>query len=204
MEKSCPICRNEFFTTNARQTFCSKKCSGKHRKETVKNSRVPLSQERLKDLFVLDEATGVLYWRKNHNGIHSGGIAGCLSPTGRWLIGIDGKRHYRYRLVFLYVYGWMPEMIDHKDRNPVNDRPDNLRPCTQSQNSVNSNAPKRKFSGLPRNVIRDKRKHKNPFIARVRVNGRQKHVGSFSTPQEAYAAAAKAIQAFHGEFACAA
>jgi hypothetical protein len=66
-----------------------------------------------------------------------GEAAGGLDKTsGYWCISIDGKLHRRCKLVYLYVYGWMPGQIDHKNRKLVDDRPENLHPATPRQNTV--------------------------------------------------------------------
>ena len=56
---------------------------------------------------------------------------------GRWKICFKGKGYYRARLIFLYLYGYMPEEVDHQDNDPLNDRPSNLRAATHIQNAAN-------------------------------------------------------------------
>jgi hypothetical protein len=86
------------------------------------------------------------------------------------------------------------EYIDHKDGNPGNNRPTNMREATHRQNSINTF---RQDRALPRGVIADG----NRFLARVWVMTGHKNLGSFGTPEEASAAYIKATTELHGEFA---
>jgi hypothetical protein len=88
-----------------------------------------LTQERLKELLLLDESRGILLWRVGGHGRVINSSAGCDTREGRRTIGIDGKIYTRARLVFLYVHGWLPKIVDHHDRDKFNDRPSNLRPA---------------------------------------------------------------------------
>src|SRR5581483_2394257 len=95
---------------------------------------------------------------------------------------------------------WPTGFIDHADRNPSNNRWCNLRAATRSQNNANSIArgPFEKGVSL---VARAKRAIK--YKAQIRgVVGRVKHLGHFSTSQEAHAAYMAAAQSKYGEFAC--
>src|SRR5260221_11526422 len=45
-----------------------------------------------------------------------------LGDSGRWEISVLGQVVRRHKLVFLYVYGHMPEQINHKNRILTDDR----------------------------------------------------------------------------------
>ena len=163
-----------------------------------------LTQQRLKELLVLDEETGVLYWRTGGTGRKPSRMAGHFNRfKGRWHIEIDGRNYLRSRVNFLYVHGWLPVEVDHKDRDKTNDRPGNLRPATQSQNQGNRGAHRSKRSGLPKGVHFSKDHPQTPFRASICVNGRSKHLGYFSGPGLAHAAYVEAAEQYFGEFACA-
>ena len=78
-----------------------------------------LTQEYVKGLFIYDEATGLLWWKHcpwkpaSWNGRMAGTVAGSnrvgLAPQ----IGIDGTLHLAHKVVWLYVYGFWPDYIDH-------------------------------------------------------------------------------------------
>src|SRR5262245_48188141 len=56
----------------------------------------------------------------------------------RWLVCIDHRMFLRYQIVWLLHKGEWAGALDHKDRNPLNDRIENLRPANQSQNAANA------------------------------------------------------------------
>jgi hypothetical protein len=93
-------------------------------------------------------------------------------------------------LVWLYHIGAQPEGdLDHIDRNPCNDRIENLRDVSHSVNLLNCRLHKNNTSGF-RGVWFDKRRKK--WIAESRKTGTG-YIGQFETPEEAAAALEKAL-----------
>ena len=91
-----------------------------------------------------------------------------------------------------------PNLIDHKDRNPLNNQRDNLRPATYSQNAMNSKISKRNTSGL-KGVYWDKQKQK--WVAQITINGKQIRLGFFDIKEEAHQVYCEAVTKHFGEFA---
>ena len=58
---------------------------------------------------------------------------------------------YYHHAVWLYNYGNLPEILDHIDGNPLNNRISNLRAVTPRENSLNSVYPWKpnKYTGVP-------------------------------------------------------
>lgn len=90
------------------------------------------------------------------------------------------------------------EEVDHIDLNPLNNRRSNLRLTSHQQNSANRRKPISNTSGF-KGVCWDKQTNK--WQAKIGVNNKQKYLGRFDTPEEAYAAYCKAAEELHGEFA---
>ena len=88
-------------------------------------------------------------------------------------------------------------IIDHKDFNGLNNRRNNLRECTHSQNQANTIARKTNSCGV-KGV--HKRASSGKWIAQCHTGGKQTHIGCFETMKDAsnaYEAFAKKI---HGDF----
>ena len=87
--------------------------------------------------------------------------------------------------------------IDHRDGNGLNNRRTNLRACTHAQNLWNTVAHANNTSGF-KGVSWDKQSGR--WKAQIRGDLKKKHIGYFSTPEEAYAAYCAAALELHGEF----
>jgi len=117
----------------------------------------------------------------------------------KWKLVKDGKRSYAYREMGVTVIGMHQEvlgallgrLIDHQDGNGLNNTRSNLRYATQSQNQANrtrgkSSKSSSRFKGVSLLPAR--------WIARIKVNGKAIHLGTFTTEDaaaRAYDAAAK-------------
>ena len=103
----------------------------------------------LTDVDRLRYANGVLYWeRPKSNRIRKGDVAGTEHGNGYLKVRLGDKVYYAHRLVYYMHHGWMPEQIDHINGNRSDNRIDNLRAATKSQNALNSRMPKNNTSGV--------------------------------------------------------
>jgi hypothetical protein len=95
---------------------------------------------------------GNLYWIKPGAKRTVGSVAGTKGdPRGyvRLSIHIDGKHHrvLAHRAIFLMHHGYLPHEIDHIDGNPLNNRIENLREVTKSENLSNTKIYRNNTSG---------------------------------------------------------
>ncbi len=88
------------------------------------------------------------------------------------------------------------KVIDHINRNSLDNRRENLRFCTIRQNAQNS---KNKNTKLFRGLTWSKKMKR--FVARIRVNGKHIDLGGFVNPVDAAKAYNEAAKIHHGEFA---
>ena len=87
---------------------------------------------------------------------------------------------------------------DHVNGDSLNNRRCNLRACTRSENNQNRNINKGNVSGFK--GVRW-RSDVNKWQSRIGSNGKQKHLGYFTSPEIAHEAYCKAAIELHGEFA---
>ncbi len=158
-----------------------------------------VTQERLKQLLIYDQETGVFVWRVKRPLVSIGSRAGRLDSGGACQISIDGKRYLAHRLAWLYVHGYFPELIDHKNRNPSDNSLSNLRIATRSQNRANSKIDSKNHSGY-KGVCWHKEMKK--FTAQVNINGVRTKLGYWDNPADAHAAYMDKARELYGEFAC--
>jgi len=154
-----------------------------------------MNQRRLKELFTYDDGDLIRIVDKQYNA-EKGDVAGCLF-SGYLHINIDGRRYKAHRLVFLYHKGYMPEFIDHEDRNKLNNRINNLRECTKSENAYNQGVCSKNTSGYKNVSLHDS----GLWRVNIQKNKKSHLIGYFKTPEEANIEAVKARERLHGKFA---
>jgi hypothetical protein len=165
----------------------------------VAKPSIPLTHERLKQLVHYDPDTGVFIAACDRGAVKTGRTLGTITGKGYRSIMIDWKCYRASRLAWFYMTSeWPPALVDHADRDRLNDRWGNLRLANNSQNGVNAKAPKNNSSGVA-GVSWVKRNAR--WIAYVTVNYRRIYFGSFRSKEEAIAARqAGAVKVF-GDFA---
>lgn len=97
------------------------------------------------------------------------------------------------------IIGSPPEglLIDHADRDPLNNKISNLRFASKSQNAMNSKVRKDNSSGFKGvSLNRNKRK----WRAYISINGQQQHLGTFVAQEDAINARKQAEKLLFNEF----
>lgn len=137
-----------------------------------------LAQAYLHELFCYSLQTGVFTRRTTtSSNAKRGDEAGSVNGQGYLVVRIAGKKYYAHRLAFLYVTGeWPPETVDHIDGDPSNNSWGNLRLVSHAENHKNQKRHSNNTSGVA-GVHWHKASGK--WQAYIRVNGKQKHLGSF-------------------------
>lgn len=155
-----------------------------------------MEASKLHSLF--DYSDGLLLWKKTGKGIRGDKIAGNVRPDGYRSIRIEQKAYLAHRLIFLFHHGYMPKYIDHKDGDPTNNRIENLRESTHSQNMMNS-----KVNSVSRSKIKNVRWNNScsKWQVLIQVMGKQRHIGVYKDLELAELVAIEARNKYHGEFA---
>ena len=98
----------------------------------------------------------------------------------------------------MYHYGYLPKYIDHKYGKEVGDYLWNLRECTASENCANQKLSKNNTSGY-KGVVWSKKS--NRWLARIKKNMKEYHIGSYENILDAAKAVEEARKKLHGKFA---
>jgi len=127
-----------------------------------------------------------------------GKIAGTLNPSGYIRVQISGKFYPVHKLVYLIKNKVYPKYIDHINGNRADNRIENLREVTPTQNQYNKKIGKSNTSGI-KGVCFDKRRNK--WTASLYLNGKQRTLGRFDDIELARAVVQEARNKHHGEYA---
>lgn len=145
-----------------------------------------MDKSELRKLFDYDAELGRLRWRtRPSNCIHIGDLAGKARPSdNRVCVGVKGKLHYHYRLVWAWHHGAIDagQQVNHIDNDPTNDRIENLDLRSHSGNNRHSRASKNAsgYRGVSPNGI--------GWEAGVSINDQRISLGTYASAPEAAAA----------------
>lgn len=111
------------------------------------------------------------------------------------VVSVDRKLYKEHRLIWMYHYGQFPNNnIDHINCIKDDNRIENLRDVTKSQNKQNSLIYKNNKCGV-KGVWLHKQTKK--WCASIFINGKNKHIGSYKSLEEAEAAYKAAKKILH-------
>ena len=170
--------------------------------------------EYLNKCFDCCPVTGVLRWKRTRplghlaNDRHrriwlarfAGKVAGWTGGMGYKYVGLDGRCVKAHRIVWIMTRGPIPEgkNIDHINGDRGDNRPNNMRPATQSENMCNAGSRSDNTSG---HVGVGIHKASGKWRARIVRHGSEICLGYFDTVADAIAARVNAEVMYHGEFA---
>lgn len=157
-----------------------------------------LTQEYLKQILHYNPETGDWTWLVALSDKTKIGQRAGYQVRGRWRIGINGNKYSGSRLAVLYMEGWIPEDVDHKNHNPSDDQWNNVRPCPHAKNMWNIRKHRDNSSGF-KGVDLDKRRQK--WRVRINVKGKDIWLGYFDNKVLAAWAYDLACLELHGDFA---
>lgn len=175
-----------------------------------------LPVEILHQLLRYDALTGLLYWKDRDESEWSEKMGCSIGEIRRWNARHAGKVALTSRTRKGYPSGcilsvsvkahsvvwamhqgeWPQGIIDHKNGNPADNRIENLRLATASQNAQNMKRHKDGATGF-KGVIRSGRK----WVAQITCKRKHFYLGTFVTPEAAARAYDSAAIRLHGEFA---
>lgn len=170
------------------------------------------SPEYLRKILRYDPETGKLFWLPRPD-VDFSALNVARAWNSRWdgkeaFTGLNDAGYHRGSIggLFLRVHrvawamqtgAWPDGEIDHKDTDRSNNRWDNLRAASRAENQRNTGLRSNNSSGVK--GIRWK-PEKDKWQARIRVDGRERHLGHFDDVGAAAAAYRAASVAVHGDF----
>lgn len=118
----------------------------------------------------------------------------------RWCIsngyGVNSSKVGRLASFILGIVSTKHKLVDHIDRNPLNNRRNNLRICTAYENGLNKGTHKLNTSGYT-GVSGCASK----WVSYINADGKRHMLGTFSTKEQAAIAYNEAARVLHGPFA---
>ena len=146
-----------------------------------------------------NQETGDLTWvKKASKNTIIGSTAGYTRPSKYMTVKLNKNVYLAHRLIFFMVEGYWPKYVDHINNIRNDNRWCNLRECTHSQNHMNKGIQSNNSSGyigVSHGRLRKK------WRARIKVNGKETNLGTFTTKLLAAKAYNDAAIKMHGEFA---
>jgi hypothetical protein len=151
-----------------------------------------VSKEELEELFEYKDGEligkSVPWRRKESNSRVNGKQLGTLMPQGHKQLNFRTKNGVRvrtliHRIIWAMHYNEWPHLIDHIDRNPQNNRIENLRSADKRINYINSGLASNNTSGV-KGVYIDKYGAYCVFIKPYK-NSKRLNLGRFKTLEKA-------------------
>lgn len=133
----------------------------------------------LKSVLDYNPDSGLFTWKVNRGPVKVGDIAGG-NTHGYVMIRYNMVKYLAHRLAWFYLFEeWPEEELDHINGNKLDNRINNLRESSKTENAYNRPkiVNKHKFRGVCTSG--------KLYIATIKDNGKTKYLGSYATAVEA-------------------
>ncbi|WP_298965117.1 HNH endonuclease signature motif containing protein [uncultured Roseibium sp.] len=166
-----------------------------------------LTQAMAKQLLSYDADTGKFTWKNRErqhfkserdwkiwNTKNAGKEAFTAKDAKGYSVGrIFGRACKAHRIAWLMTHGCHPDVIDHINGDPADNRAQNLRNVSHKANGRNTKLSANNSSGI-NGVFWDKKRQQ--WEAKIKVDGRSKHLGYFKSKEDAKAIRSRADNKF--------
>jgi hypothetical protein len=183
----------------------------------IKKNSLP-SQDYLSECFDYCADSGVLLWTSRPRE-HFKTTAGwnIFNSKNAWkevkaiqnsngkkyiTVHISGKSYLAHRIIWKLLHGYDPDEIDHINGNGLDNKLSNIREVDRKENCKNQKRKTTNKSGVCGVIYREDQKK---WTASIRVDDKQKHIGSYIDFNEAVLARLNAEKIYgyherHGEY----
>lgn len=152
----------------------------------------------IREYLLYDAKTGDLRWAKSSGRVRAGALVGNPHCGGYIELSCRKYKMLAHQAAWVIMTGeWPTCQIDHKNRIKNDNRWDNLRIATPSQNAANSLARRGNKTGY-KGVVK---LPSGNFGAYIRLRGRKKYVGTFITARDAHEAYCSAAREQWADYA---
>ena len=142
---------------------------------------------------------GELYWKvARSNRVKVGQKTGWVSKIGYVYVNVNKIPTCAHRIIFAMHYGHFPEQVDHINGNKSDNRIENLRAATRSENYWNAKTRADNTSGIKGIHWESQR---NKWRASCNKHGKRYDAGFFDDIEEAKTALHILRSSIHGNFA---
>ncbi|MEO0343046.1 MAG: HNH endonuclease [Pseudomonadota bacterium] len=140
---------------------------------------------------------GLVWTVPTSNRIKSGDRVGCLGSNGYRWAGFKGVSYSEHQLVWIDSRKEQPpDLIDHINGIRDDNRPQNLRAASRSQNAANGLA----HIDNSTQVMGVHKHHDGRWPAQISILGKRHHLGCYETLSEARRAYHDAAKMYFGEY----
>jgi hypothetical protein len=155
-----------------------------------------MTKEELEDTFYYKD--GILYFKKDVYTRKKDSVAGKLGGSHGYLSTSIGTRYYLiHRVVFMLHHGYLPKYIDHIDGDKLNNRIENLREATHSENMRNRSSFSKGVTKA-RNVYLQRN---GKYVVSIGINNKNVRFGTYEDLELAELVAEEARDKYYGKFA---
>lgn len=139
----------------------------------------------LHHFFEYEAVSGRLKWKNPTSRRNKpGSYAGCQRKDGYWIVALRGALLYAHRVIWCMSTGeWPKYVIDHIDRDPSNNRIENLRDVEEVINSINKNIRKNNKTGKVGVYVNSQ----GDYVAQITIEYKTTSLGTFRNIDDAVA-----------------